>query len=457
MPTRKRNISHVQRAGLCHLCGTCYAVCPHDNIELTWGRNEGYKLWVKDASLCERCGLCLRVCPGAQLDLRALNKDVFGSVPDDMMIGHVRGVYLSRAARDDIRLSGASGGTVGALMRYLLEKGLVRGVRASRMGTPDEPLRPHGFIARSVEDLAGSGGSIYQMAPGNATLRGAVEAGVRLACVGLGCQVRGLRKAANLLKAYREGIELVIGLFCGHNAEPAGTQHLMGRLGVSPSRVAGIRYRAGRHPGCFQVKTRGGSVREIPFRKFTYILTLFEHYRCGLCTDPLNTLADISIGDGWLPEIAGEGGWNVLIVRTTKGQELFDCAVADGAIRVRPADIETVRNAQSLVLYRRNRCGEARARILQLFGKEMPLEVGLVRERPRRKDYIRALEQLIPQWLFSSPMRRGLFAPLVRLMLMLDEATSWRKDKSAGRSREWLQQFKERKSRRPRSSGTRNE
>jgi len=443
MPSRRRNITHVVRSGLCHLCGTCYAVCPRGNIALTWSRRAGFRIRVKDASRCEGCGLCARVCPGARVDLPALNRAVFGRAPDDLLIGHVRAVYLTRAADPRVHLEGASGGTVGALMRYLLDRRLVDGVRASRMGAPDEPLRPHAFIARRVEDLAGAGGSVYQMAPGNAALRGEVRPGGRLACVGLGCQVRGLRKAASALRAYREGIELVIGLFCGHNAEPAGTEHLLQRLGTRSSRVRRVRYRAGPHPGAFQALTTGGETREIPFRRFTYILTLFEHYRCGLCTDPLNTLADLSVGDGWMPRLTREGGWNVTIVRSERGERILAQAAADGVIEAREAEIEAVRETQALVLYRRNRGGEARARILRFLGQRLPSEPGLVRERPRPKDYLHAIEMLVPQWMFGFRFGRRFFAPLIRVLLWLDERTIARKDRSAGRSKEWLGQFED--------------
>jgi len=443
MPSRRRNITHVVRSGLCHLCGTCYAVCPRENIALTWSRREGFRLHVKDASRCRGCGLCARVCPGAKVDLPALNRAVFGRVPDDLLLGHVRAVYLTRAADPRVHLEGASGGTVGALMRYLLDRRLVKGVRASRMGAPGDPLKPHAFVARSVADLADAGGSVYQMAPGNAALRGEVRSGAGLACVGLGCQVRGLRKAASVLKPYREGIDLVIGLFCGHNAEPAGTEHLLQRLRTLPSRVRRVRYRAGPHPGAFQVLTSRGRTREIPFRRFTYILTLFEHYRCGLCTDPLNTLADLSIGDGWMPRLTREGGWNVTIVRSERGEDLFRRAAAEGVIEVREATPESVRETQALVLYRRNRGGEARARLLRFLGKRLPSEPGLVRERPRPKDYLRALEMLVPQWMFGFRFGRRFFAPLIRVLLWLDERTIARKDRSAGRAKEWLGQFED--------------
>ncbi len=444
-----KNIAQVQRDRLCTLCGTCFAVCPKDNLEpcRTWSGVLKYR--VRDEARCVGCGLCARVCPGAYLDLRELNEAVFGEVPTDAITGVVRKVLLTRAADEQVHLAGASGGTMTALTRWLLEKGLVDGVLASRMGTADDPLAPQAFIARRIEELDGTGGSIYQKAAANEALRGELKDGVRLACVGLGCQIRGLRKAALHLKPWRENIALAIGLFCGHNADRPGTEHLLRRAGVKPGDAAQVRFRKGRHPGAFWVRTRSGEEREIPFRRFTYFLTLFENHRCGLCTDPLNAMADLSVGDAWLTEkTIGDGreragGWNVTIVRSERGEEFIQRAIADGALLAEPAELDSIKQTQALVLYRRNRGGEARARLRRLAGTKLPDEPGMVRETPRRNDYVAALKTLLLNWMARGRLRRRLVELCLPLLLWMDERSMRRKDRLAGRDEKWIEQFEE--------------
>ncbi|MFP4057413.1 MAG: Coenzyme F420 hydrogenase/dehydrogenase, beta subunit C-terminal domain [Candidatus Brocadiia bacterium] len=437
------NISSVIQRGLCHLCGTCYAVCPRDNIERGRTAGRGFRFRVLDPAQCQGCGLCAQACPGAAIDLRALNEAAFGQVPEDPMVGVVRGLYLTRAADDHVRQCGASGGTASALQRYVLDQGIVDGVRTTRLGTDDDPLAPHPFVARSAGDLAGTAGSIYQLTPANAALHDQLRGDVRLACVGLGCHTRGLRKAAQVAKPFREKVALLVGIFCGHNATPAGQDHLLRRLGVDPAEVTRIRYRAGPHPGSLRVETRGGGVHQMSFRAYTYFLTAFENPRCALCTDPLNALADLAIGDAWLPHLREKGGWNLTIVRSARGEAIFRQAVDDGALVARPAEPDVIQRTQALVLYRRNRAGEARARILRLLGRSLPHEPGMVREKPRRRDYVHALQLLALQWLFGGPLRRRLVEPILPLLLAADRRTMRRKDKAAGRSADWIQQFEE--------------
>ncbi len=468
------NITGVQRARLCTMCGTCYAVCPKDNLELVRDGNGMLFYRVRDAERCAGCGLCSRVCPGAYLDLREVNAATFGEVPEDAITGVVRKVFLTRAADDESRLAGASGGTVGALSHWLLESGWADGVLSSTMGTEEDPLAPQSFVARSVEELGGTRGSIYQVAPANASLRGELGGGShfgfaqkrnssspgdgdegcfgiaqnrntsparRLACVGLGCQIRGLRKAALQLCRFRDRIALTIGLFCGHNADRPGTEHLLRRASVRPDQAAEIRFRKGRHPGTFWVRTKDGEEREIPFRQFTYFLTLFENHRCGLCTDPLNALADLSVGDGWLMDKTRAGGWNVTVVRSERGEEALAQAVAAGALIAEEADLDQLERTQTLVLYRRRRGGEAKARLRRMVGTTLPEEPGLRREEPRVRDYVAALKTLLPNWLARGRLRRRLVEAALPFLLWLDERSMRRKNRLAGRDQQWLEQF----------------
>jgi len=435
------NIMAVQRAHLCTMCGTCYAVCPKDNLEAyrTWSGELKYR--VRDESQCAGCGLCARVCPGAHLDLPALNEATFGQVPDDLMTGVVRAVYLTRATDPAVHLEGSSGGTLSALTRYLLEQHAVDGVLTCRMGHGGDALEPEPFIARTVDDLADTAGSIYQRVAANGALRGQLKGDVKLACVGLGCHIRGLRKAAQHLPAFRDKIALTLGVFCGHNTDRFATEHLVRRAGARPRDAARVRYRKGPHPGAFSVETKDGRERAIPFRKFTYFLTLFENHRCGLCTDPLNALCDLSVGDGWVAEKTRAGGWNATIVRSERGEDFLRRAIADGAIAAQEIDVQAMADTQSLVLYRRQRCGEARARILRKLGFALPDEPGLTRPPPGRRDYVQGLKLLLMQWAYRGRIRRRLLEPLVPLLLWMDERSMRSKNAAAGRDEAWLHQF----------------
>jgi coenzyme F420 hydrogenase subunit beta len=164
----------------------------------------------------------------------------------------------------------------------------------------------------------------------------------RYALVGLPCHIQGFRLARERNKVLRERIVFTIGLFCGWSSKPRATEIEALRAGLEPRELTHVSYRGPGWPGPLHYETRLGQVREWDldayFPRFVRSNTLL---RCRLCPDALAELADISVGDAWLPRYAGSPGVSDLVVRTPRGQEIID-RVAPGYLTLadaQPAEI----------------------------------------------------------------------------------------------------------------------
>ncbi|MFX0200662.1 MAG: coenzyme F420 hydrogenase/dehydrogenase beta subunit N-terminal domain-containing protein, partial [Candidatus Hodarchaeota archaeon] len=122
---------------LCTECGTCYGICPKNNILVEIDEIGRHTFRAKDLKLCVGCSLCYDVCPGFEVDFNELNTEVFSKpVSSDLLsgfIGHFVDIYRGHATDDQIRLNAASGGITSALLCYALETGRIDGVYVVKM------------------------------------------------------------------------------------------------------------------------------------------------------------------------------------------------------------------------------------------------------------------------------------------------------------------------------------
>src|SRR5690606_21486056 len=66
---------------------------------------------------------------------------------------------------------------------------------------------------------------------------------------------------------------------------------------------------------------------------------LFKSNACDFCTDVLTELADISLGDAWLPEYRLDGlGNSVIISRSKLADELIKNGIKDQSLVVKSVD-----------------------------------------------------------------------------------------------------------------------
>lgn len=338
--------------GLCTSCGTCVGVCPTKCLEMrrTIGDPEPELV-----DKCSRCRTCIDVCPGGDVPFPAIEEKVFGrkrSTEIEEELGIFRACFRSRARDVTVRENASSGGSVSALISYALEEAHIDGVVFAGF-SEKEPWKCVSTIATaSGTFLERKANSAMLMVATNELLGTAVlENGLkRIAVVGLPCQIHGLRKIQLLQKPARiaQAIKFTIGLFCASNSYHVGTEHFIMEIGrvSSLEDIAKLSYRGGEYPGSFQLQTKHGKDLVVGTRH-DYVYhwlpaSNFRRDRCLVCPDFSAELADISIGDTYIPIGTGSPRWNALLTRTETGETLVNNAANKGYLELQSHDLQLI-------------------------------------------------------------------------------------------------------------------
>jgi len=307
---------------LCSGCAACILVCPFGCLEYF---EERPKLIKK----CETCGICPKVCPRFEFSQAALEKLVFERERrSEEEFGIYRRLVIARAASDSILRLCQDGGVVSALLTYAFNNGVIDSaiVSATRK---DEPWFPIPRLISTPEEVLDSAGTRYTYSPNLLALQEAVKQKKKsLAFVGTPCQMQSLRRIeAFPLRKYSGIIRFTIGLMCTESFTYEGLmkRHVEGVLGVNLNDVTKMNIK-----GKVLVATKSGEIKAIPLQEAKQ----YTRKGCLPCTDFSSELADISTGG------LGLSGWTFTIIRTKKGEEIFDSAEKAGAVRTRPAEEE---------------------------------------------------------------------------------------------------------------------
>jgi|WetSurMetagenome_2_1015567.scaffolds.fasta_scaffold43577_2 coenzyme F420 hydrogenase subunit beta len=360
----------VVETGLCTRCGTCVGACPANNIEIA--HPIGACLPAA-ADACTSCGLCLDGCPGASVDFAPLEKELFGEVAPNRLLGVVRGAYLAHASDPAVRGKGSSGGIVTAMLLDLVGRREANGA-VLFAPHPEEPWRGWGRIASGAGEIAAAAQSRYHLSPLNTALRDLKTASGNYAYVGLPCQIHGLRKLqAAGWKRPGLGLSPIIGIYCGNNLYYEATRVMLRKLGVRrPEDLAALAYREGAWPGSFAARDANGVVRSISKLDFNQAIPFYINRRCLFCIDLASELADLSVGDGWAKEGSGSDGWSVVLVRTETGERLFDRAVRSGVVEAEPITVEAAELMHSHAFDLKKTGSFLRLRLWSGWGRPVP-------------------------------------------------------------------------------------
>jgi len=344
-PRALRSLAQIIENDLCHRCGSCIGICPTNVL----GTDDEEYPTVKNLSACTDCDLCVKVCPGDEFDYPAAAKEMFGEVPDvkDVYGTFVNG-YLAHSADPEIRMLSTSGGFISQLLIGLLEQGLIDGALVIA-ADPETKFKGIPFIARTREEIFKATKSKYAIVPTNAAFKEVREVPGRYAMVGLPCQIHGYHKAKELDKRIRDRIVLTIGLLCHAAIEHDPLKILFENLGEQRQEVERFIYRVEKHPGSSYAVMKNGNYVPVLFPKAkTYqptaiemmniLYRLYTPKRCMTCYDSMVELADIAVGDPWMP-VPGDGldfhqGFSYLVTRSDRGEKALHAVNGAGKLNL---------------------------------------------------------------------------------------------------------------------------
>ena len=356
-PTFKEMMNEVVEYGSCCECGSCVLVCPHNVIDYIAGKP---KQVAKASAAFDYCGIsegigcdvCAQVCPRLGEREHHLGERVLGDL-DQLYrgaFGAYRRVVAARAIDAQIRERGEDGGVVTGLLAWLRRHDEIDGAVVSAI-EPGAACAPVPKAVTTVEEIIASAGSWYTYCPNNLALEQAEKLGLtRVAFVGVPCQITPVRKMQTVdtafldngskkdkhierqtkfLRGFGERVALSIGLLCSEVFTFDGLMRdvIEGQLGIDLADVTKFNVK-----GKVLIDTRDGRRVEIPLKQAQG----YARPECHHCGDFSAELADISCGG------VAATDWTIVVLRTARGEALFDRAAADGAFEVRSmAEFET--------------------------------------------------------------------------------------------------------------------
>jgi len=318
----EESLERVVLAEKCMGCAACVVVCPLDCLEYS---EEKPKLVKK----CEACGICPRVCPRYDLPWSALEKFVFERErkPEEEF-GIYRRLVIAQANDTDTLGVCQDGGVVTALLSFALKNGMIDGAAVSGV-SEDKPFYPVPRLVTDPREVLECAGTRYSYSPNLLAFQEGVNLKKKsLAFVGTPCQIHALRKIQMVpLRKYSNPLQFTIGLMCTESFTYEGLMEKQIRqaLGIDLHDVQKINIKAK-----VLVTTKSGEVKTVPLsdaKKYT-------RKSCTFCPDFSAELADISAGG------LGLSGWTFTILRTKRGEELFESAERAGLLKTRPIEEE---------------------------------------------------------------------------------------------------------------------
>ncbi len=336
-------VGEVIRKNLCSLCGACIASCPV--VALTV-KNEVPTI----TGRCVLCGYCYNQCPKTPFDWKIVEEKLFGGTGYGPL-GHVESAYVARATNPRILEVSQDGGAVTALLHYALEAKIIDCAVVSSV-SEEKPWLPKPTLAFNLDELLKAAGSKYTSSPNHIALASAVyEYGLeRIGFVGVGCQIRALRKMQfSDYGATKLGskVKFAIGLFCSETFYYKKlVEEFLSSRGVDVSRITRFEIAAGK----FTVKSGKEILLSVPVKE----VKVYAREACEKCGDFTAELADISVGSVDSPK-----GWSTVLIRTSSGKKLFTEAVKAGYLEVKELKIEDLKVALKLAKAKKKSATEA--------------------------------------------------------------------------------------------------
>lgn len=302
----KNVFTEVVSNDLCISCGTCKIVCPKQAIDFHF--SEGLFL-PSVSNACINCGICLKTCPSYKIDLdnKTAKELVDGKIIDSLII---------HSFDKNTRENGTSGGVITQLCISLIERHIYD--RVCVVGSNTDQNQTIYTITDQIDEIQKACKSKY-IPVSNQTLLKYItnKPNEKLIICATPCMLLSIQKFLKLKKIDSSPF-LFLGLFCGGTFNYNIFNFYKTQYGSYQTILFRDKKFGNGWPGnTVLIRDNGNLVvdRSVRMKLKSYYL----NNRCRFCLDKLNTSADISFGDCYIPGFENKEGLSNIIIRTDKG------------------------------------------------------------------------------------------------------------------------------------------
>ena len=336
---RRDDLSGVLEQDLCIACGACVHADPSLRLVL----HPEKQIYEPSHAGDERAAA---VCPAVAVDFDGLQERLFPG-RERTPHGVIDRVLLAQSVDTDRNLAASSGGLIKELLIELLARPDVDGAIA--LAPPDDPTGSEAggldFEPRVItrpEEVDRLPGSIYHNLPKHRVLELLREREGRFVLVAIPCELEGIYQYVFRHEpALRRKIHTTIGLLCGWQYNYHALRAICAFEGVDYDGIEEISYRGGGPVGKLRIRSRGKVAEASRRVSFGYQVAFdrsFNTRRCHLCVNHGNFLADVVVGDAWLPStLTTRTGISLVICRTPETTALV--AALEDAGRIVTTDV----------------------------------------------------------------------------------------------------------------------
>ena len=350
----KNNIQDIIDNDLCVSCGACIQACQKNNLEMSFNEKKGmYEPRAINPHLCDDCN-CLDVCPSYVVDYSKMSEERFGKQPDSP-IGNIDNVFLAQNTNKNINLKASSGGVIKAVLTHLISSGEIDAVISIKhqTGTCYTPE-----LVCEVNEINNLPGSIYHNIDFSNVFSLLREAKGNIAIVAIPCQFDGLFKFIDKCEPQlKSKIKFTVGLMCGWTYSLHSLQAICKYKNIDFDKIEDVSYRGNGSVGKLTIKTKDGMVKKINRRIDLHYAAAFDRSfnlpRCHYCINHGNFLADLVVGDAWLPcTVKTKTGISLVISRTKKSTEyLKELETKNALILVNSSENDVIESQTPRVVF----------------------------------------------------------------------------------------------------------
>jgi coenzyme F420 hydrogenase subunit beta len=368
---KPENINDVIRYDLCNRCGSCVGL---SGGRIVFNDRTGSYLPVIQELLDDATSrLVWDACSGKGFDFPKNRLTVFGDTGSHPLIGHFKKIRIGFSIDPEVRINGASGGIISAILIWLLEKKMIDG--AVVLGMSDsEPWLPVPFIATTKEDILKAAQSKYVIGPVNEILPAIGDFNGILAYVGLPGQVQSIRLLQQMGHPSVKNIRYIFGPFYGNTLHFSSVKSFLRSFGVKDhTLIQKLYFRYGEWPGKMRIELKDGRIFELQKFHANYLIPFHIMKNSLLCTDLTNEFTDISGGDAWAPAYEERGkGFSMVISRSEAGEDILQRMLQEDRLELTPLSEQEAVEMHSHGYDLKKRGAFIRMQYRSLLGKPNP-------------------------------------------------------------------------------------